>query len=155
MLLSRILASLATLEQSFSRLYHALSEAYEDDPEVSGLFFRLSLRKRSHANLVRYQQRVLRHEGGDPRVPRHLAERIDHLTSEIDTLSPENVPGSAAGVLDVALELERISSEEIRQPLVATAGPAMTDLSQLLLKDDSRYRDILTKLRVRRLAKAS
>ena len=79
----------------------------------------------------------------------------NHLQAELQSLSPGSLQASVSGLLDLVLELERVTSEEIRQPLVAASGGAITDLSQLLLSDDRRYRDILMHLRSRRLARAS
>ncbi len=155
MLLSKALQQLATMEQSFSDLYRQLSEAHQEDPEFSGLLFRLSLRKRSHAHLVRYQQRLLRREGDDQRVQPELGDLMEHVTLWLESLAPEVLRRPVPEILDIVIDAEQAARDDIRGPLSASAGSSMRDLSNLLVFDDTRYHDMLMHLRSRRLARAS
>ena len=60
--LLKLLTELEKVETRLAELYKRFSEIFQDDAEASFLFSLLSVDETAHANLVRFQRRLVRAE---------------------------------------------------------------------------------------------
>lgn len=144
MYILRILDALEKVETKIADLYEWFSEIFSDDAEVSSFFYRISVDESAHANLIRFQRRIISQN-------RKLAEDIaldfnvvnavlDRLTSARSGAAP-----SIEEAIRFAIEIENSVAEAHSQSVIARSIPGISDLLKNLSGFDNRHCEVFVK----------
>lgn len=138
-----MLARLERVEAEMALLYEWLSDVFNDDDEVSGLFFRMSLHERSHASLLRYGNKLARRSPenfGDVDFEPELAEALLASVASFRTGSPRPSLGQA---LLFAMKAECHPAENGYRSVLAVSNPAIGQIIRgLAIADAEHYRTL-------------
>jgi len=139
-----VLNLLEDLETSMRDIYHWLSTELAHEPEVSRLFRRLSSEEEAHAELVRYQKRLVRQN----------PDKFATVSTELDEL--DEVLAFVRGILDtkpemdvdralkLAMDLESLDEERLYRRVVGESCPELLTLVENLSHNDEQHVQLLT-----------
>jgi rubrerythrin len=114
----KIFFRLEKFERLMRTLYEKHSKLFADDREASGLFYRLSLDEKSHEELVRYQNRLVK------KSPEHFAEAeadmvaIEEAVSKVKTALNRSTEPSLEEAVMFAIDLEGSAIEGYHRSLM-------------------------------------
>ncbi len=135
----RLLHPLEKLESRLAFLYERFSEAFRFDPEVSAFFFEMSIEESAHADLVRFQRRLVSadaDEFGDIDVD---TGEINRILGEVEQLIARAGAMSVEEALDAANRIESGVAEQHYLAVILKANPAVTNLFRNLYGFDRRH----------------
>jgi rubrerythrin len=134
-----LLSSLEKIEVEMAGLYEWLSSVFTDDTEASGLFFRMAMQERSHANLIRYGKKLVH------QAPKDFAEvdfdsaAIGELLDAIRAAKDSARPPSLEGALLMALQFEDSPAETAHRSILMSSNPAVREVIQSLAAADEEH----------------
>ncbi len=141
-----LLDRLLQLEIAMRDLYRFLAAVFRDDHDVAALFHRLEAQEERHANLVRYQRRLVAH---NPNRFRDVDVDLGGLEAVLDSIRAFRSGGDRpplAAAIDLAVELEGSAAERIHGSVVAHSNPELAALMAALGGDDHLHRRLLEDL---------
>jgi rubrerythrin len=146
--LSKVLELLEGLEERIGDLYQWFAELFADDDEARALFERLSKDEDGHANIVRFQRRMLMKNKGLHRQVDVDLEQIKELMTKI-ARAREDDPPSLEDALILASRLEADACEYHYRSLFDPE----TDMGRMVLslgRSDQQHLEILQDVLVSR-----
>jgi hypothetical protein len=141
-----LLDRLLQLEIAMRDLYGFLAAVFRDEHDVAALFLRLEAQEERHANLVRYQRRLVAH---NPTRFQDVDVDLGGLDAALDSIHAFRNGGDRpplAAAIDLAKELEGSLAERIHGSVVALANPELAALMTALGGDDQLHRRLLEDL---------
>jgi|YelNatPaOPRAMG01_1025707.scaffolds.fasta_scaffold51925_1 rubrerythrin len=123
------------LELKLSELYSHLSKLFSDNKEVSGIFFKLSIEEKGHADLIKFQRRlILKSKDLKKDIELDMVE-INNIMQKADSILKSQYQITIKDALKSAIELENDSGEYHYRNFIKYGN---SDLS-LLLENLSKY----------------
>ncbi|MBI5639925.1 MAG: DnaJ domain-containing protein [Nitrospirae bacterium] len=123
----KALDQLEKIEMRIGHLYEWFSENLKDDPEAAAFFYRMSIDESAHANLVKYQRRLV---SRNMKLFGSLEIDLDGVQKEIARveaiLSGEPLPAEAA--VKIALEIENSAAETHYRSAIEKAESGIANL---------------------------
>jgi hypothetical protein len=134
-----LLSSLEKIEMEMSGLYEWLSNVFSHDTEASGLFFRMAMQEKSHANLIRYGKKLVHQAPADFAAVEFDPEAIDELLGAIQAAQSAAKPPTLEGALLMALQFEDSPAESAYRSIIATSNPGVREVIQNLAAADEEH----------------
>jgi len=134
-----LLSSLEKIEIQMSTLYEWLSTVFKDDTEASGLFFRMAMQEKSHANLIRYGKNLVH------RAPMDFSEVdfdpgvIDQLMAAIRSARESNPAPTLQQAIGLALDLEDSPAETAHRSILMNSNPEVAGVIRNLAAADEEH----------------
>jgi rubrerythrin len=124
--LTTVLGEILQVEEALEQLYRTFAERFDDDPELSELFRRMSYEEKSHADLVRFQRTLVRHN------PARFQREDLRWSGVTDVLSEIERSRETSHRVDDALTSALVfesSGPELRMPdVVAGGNPGLPEM---------------------------
>jgi rubrerythrin len=134
-----LLTSLEKIELQMSSLYDWLSDVFEDDAEASGLFFRMAMQERSHANLIRYGKKLVHRAPADFAEVDFDPDEIDRLLAAIgDAIEADPAP-TLEQAIGLALALEDSPAETAHRSILIHSNPEVAGVIRSLAAADEEH----------------
>jgi rubrerythrin len=134
-----LLSSLEKIEMEMSGLYEWLSGVFSDDTEASGLFFRMAMQEKSHANLLRYGKKLVHQAPSDFGEVDFDPTAIDELLDAIRTAKDAAQPPTLEGALLMALQFEDSPAETAHRSILMSSNPGVKEVIQNLAAADEEH----------------
>ena len=138
----KILALLSSLEQvelEMAALYEWLSSVFEEDPEASGLFFRMAMQEKSHANLIRYGKKLVHQAPKDFGEVEFDPESIEGLLAAVRAARSAAAPDCLENAIALALRFEDNPAETAHRSILMTSNPGVREVIQNLAAADEEH----------------
>ena len=138
--ISKVLDELEKLEHAMAKTYEWMAEIFDADDEASAFFAQMARDEVSHANLVKYERRLVRAD------PDAFASKVD-VPPEIIGNALKCIAGFRAATpaptlvqaLRFALKMEADCAESLHREVVLQANPGLGSLIGNLAKADARH----------------
>ncbi len=142
MLILRVLESLETIETKIADLYELFSKIFAEDAGAASFFYRMSVDETAHANLVRYQRRVVVQ---NMKLVKEISLDLDAVNATLERVISvlSEPPYSLEEALKIALEIEKSLAEAHSLTAVAQAIPDFSRLLSSLSGFDSRHCEVV------------
>ncbi|HUO77270.1 MAG TPA: DnaJ domain-containing protein [Thermodesulfovibrionales bacterium] len=141
MYIMRVLDLLERLEAKISELYEWFSRIYAQDAEAASLFYRISIDETAHANLVKYEKRLVAQNtkifGEISLDPGVINATLEMVTSVLSAASP-----SLEQAVKVSLDIEHSAAEAHYRAAIAQASPDISRLLENLEGFDTRHIEV-------------
>jgi rubrerythrin len=134
-----LLTSLEKIEIQMASLYEWLSGVFADDAEAAGLFFRMAMQERSHANLVRYGKKLVHRSPSSFSEVDFDPEEIDRLLAAISQAMAAEPPSTLEQAIGLALELEDSPAETAHRSILMTSNPEVAGVIRSLDAGDEEH----------------
>jgi len=141
-----LLDRLLQLEIAMRDLYGFLAAVFKDEREAAALFVRLRAQEERHANLVKYQRRLVAHNPHRFRDVLTDVGDVDAVLASIHAFRSTDVRPSLGEAIDLAAELEGSAAERIHGSVVARSNPELAGLMAALGGEDDVHRRLLEEL---------
>jgi hypothetical protein len=135
----KMLAPLEELETKMAGLYEWFSLIFKEDSEASSFFYRVSVEEVVHANIIKYQRRLV---SQNPKSFSDIDIDIDpirKLLSDIDAIRKAPEPPGLEDALRHAIDLEHCTVEEHSRTLIGKSNPEVEQLLRSLGAFDCRH----------------
>lgn len=142
----RALDAVEKLETRLSRFYKNVNEAFAADSEVAGIFFQLALEKKSHADLVGYQRRLVRKSQDSFSDVALDMGRIEETIHKIEKVIGADETPPLDDVIRLALEVESDAIAYHHRTAMEQANPNLSRLVQSLAGVEGDHLSLLQKL---------
>lgn len=142
------------LELKLSELYDYFYKLFLDNKEISGLFFKLSIEEKGHADLVRFQRRiVIKNKDLIKDIDIDLDTTFIHnIISKADSILKSSSKPTIEDALKLAIELENDSGEYHYKNFIKYKDHAFSLLLENLNKNDEDHieqiKEIANKLKI-------
>lgn len=127
----KVLDPIEKLESSLSDLYEWFSSLFAADAEASGLFFSMGIDETAHANMVKYQRRLVVHNSKLFESSSVDITSIEDVLSQVHGIRSGEPPSLEAAVL-LALEFEKDAAEAHYRTAITEVAPPEMGLHKLL-----------------------
>lgn len=144
--LRKVLDALLTMELRIAELHRWLTGVFERDTRVSGLFYRLSLQARSHANLIAYQRRLVMGNPGLFGAAGLELKAIEEVVVAVDEFRANNPGPTLSDALQFARAIESMAAEETHLATVAQTSSEIGGLVRVLAGEDRGHERVLASL---------
>jgi rubrerythrin len=134
-----LLSSLEKVELEMAALYEWLSGVFSDDSEASGLFFRMAMQEKSHANLIRYGKKLVHQAPTDFGEVEFDSSEIQPLLESIRASKGKNPPPTLAEAIALVVRLEESPAERIHRKILIDSNPAVQQVIQSLAAADDEH----------------
>jgi rubrerythrin len=134
-----LLSSLEKIELEMASLYEWLSGVFSEDLEASGLFFRMAMQEKSHANLIRYGKKLVHQTPSDFGEVDFDVSEIDPLLEAIRASKGQNPPPELDEAIALALSLEESPAERIHRKILIDSNPEVQNLIRSLAAADDEH----------------
>jgi len=134
-----LLSSLEKIELEMSGLYEWLSTVFKDDTEASGLFFRMAMQEKSHANLLRYGKKLVHQAPSDFGEVEFHPGAIDELIDAIRTAREAAQPPTLEGAIIMALQFEDSPAETAHRSILTSSNPGVSEVINNLTTADEEH----------------
>jgi rubrerythrin len=138
--ISKVLDELEKLEKAMATTYEWMAEIFDADEGAAAFFIRMARDEVSHANLVKYERRLVRAD------PDAFASRVDVPPNAIGNafeciaqFRRSNPAPTLVQVLRFALKMEADCAESLHREVVLQANPNLGALIGNLAKADVRH----------------
>lgn len=145
-----LLSSLEKVEVEMSGLYEWLSAVFEDDAEASGLFFRMAMQERSHANLIRYGKKLVHRSPLDSTELDFDPAEIEGLVAAIRAAKGHNPPPTLEQAIGIAIDLEDCPAETAHREILLHSNPEVAGVIRNLTAADEEHMEGLRAFAERR-----
>ncbi len=138
----KILALLSSLEKTeleMSALYEWLSAVFESDSEASGLFFRMAMQEKSHANLIRYGKKLVHQAPSDFGEVDFDPAAIEDLLTAVRAARSSAAPDSLERAIELALRFEDSPAETAHRSILINSNPGVREVIQSLAAADEEH----------------
>jgi len=139
--LLKILGLLEKLESTISELYAAFSRSFGDDPEAALFFDQMSMEESLHANLVKFQRRIVRPNIKDCKEIDFDAQEVEKTIEEVMSAIKTSEHLSLEAALKMSLEIENGMAEQHYRNTVQRSCPDIVKLMNSLTSYDCRHSD--------------
>jgi rubrerythrin len=135
----KLLDPLEKLETQLSELYKRYSEIFQNDAEASILFSQMSVDETAHADLVRFERRMVR---GDPT---HFKEvdadsgKMEEILSRVGLLLKSTAGLTVEKAIETAIDLENNVAEQHYITAIALSNSEVARLFNSLTSFDCRH----------------
>ncbi|MBA4371401.1 MAG: hypothetical protein C0402_00920 [Thermodesulfovibrio sp.] len=135
----KMLAPLEELETKMAGLYEWFSRIFSEDIDASSFFYRVSVEEVVHANIIKYQRRLVTQN------PKSFSEidmdvaSIRKVLSDIDAIRDAAEPPGLEDALRHAIDLEHSTAEEHNRTLIGKSNPEVERLLRGLGAFDCRH----------------
>jgi hypothetical protein len=140
---------------ALENLYQWLSEAFQQDREVSETFDFLRLQKRGHADLLRNQRKMAALKGDPPLPVVPNLDEIGHLLDEIEVFRGRGDSPDLIRAIELSKSLEDAAAEKLHRSGGAGGDLVLASVIDKLARDDRKHLGLLETLRERVLGMAS
>jgi rubrerythrin len=145
-----VLTTLGKAEMAVAEFYYWLSVLFENDPEASGFFFRMSLQEKSHVNLLRYAKK-LAHRAPDDFADVDFDPAVVHdLIDRLGAFRDNNPAPTLAEALAFSMQVEGHDAEQLHRSLVIRSNPDVSDVINTLAKADAEHHGMLERFATER-----
>jgi len=138
--ISKVLDHLEKLELAMAKTYDWMAEMFDADDGAVAFFTRMARDEVSHANLVKYERRIVRAD------PDAFAPQVDVPSNAIadafaciDEFRRSNPNPSLVQALRFALKMEADCAENLHREAVLQSNPGIGGLIGNLAKADARH----------------
>ncbi len=138
-----VLTAIGRVETRVGDFYQWLSETFNDDSEVSGFFYRLSMQERSHANLISYAKKLVHQspcDFEDVDIEIGVVAEIEELLTDFRTENPQPTLNDA---LEISMKVESHHAEKLHRSAVIESNPKVASLVNSLAVADEEHFEIL------------
>ncbi len=135
----KILSSLEKLELEMSALYEWLSLEFTEDAEASGLFFRMAMQEKSHANLISYGKKLVHQAPSDFSEVDFDPAAIEDLLSAVRSARSSAAPNSLEDAIQLALRFEDSPAESAHRSILIHSNPGVREVIQNLAAADEEH----------------
>jgi len=135
----KLFTPLEKLESQLSELYKRFSDTYRFDAELSILFSRMSADEAAHADLVRFERRVVR---GDPKRFNEVdadIEKLEEISSRVGVLLKSAEDLTVEKAIETAIALENNIAEQHYITAITLANTEVARLFDSLTSFDCRH----------------
>lgn len=137
----KILDLLEKLESTISKLYAAFSRSFVDDPETSRFFDQMSIEESLHANLVKFQRRIVRPNIKDCKEIDFDAREVEKAIEEVVRAIKTSERLSLEAALKLSLDIENGMAEQHYRNTIQRSFPDIVKLMNSLTSFDCRHSD--------------
>ena len=131
--------SVTRLTASALALYEWFSVVFKEDTEASGLFFRMAMQEKSHANLVRYGKKMVRQSPIDSSEIDLNPAEIEELLDAIQMARQHDPSPSLEQAIGIALYLEDSPAESAHRSILMHANSEVAGLIRSLVTADDEH----------------
>jgi hypothetical protein len=135
----KMLGPLEELETKMADLYNWFSHVFREDDEAAAFFYRVSVEEVVHANIIRYQRRLVSQN------PKSFSEvvidisLIEKTMSDIGAFKDTEPHPALEDALKNSIGLEHCLAEEHYRTAIVNANPEVTNLLRSLGAFDLRH----------------
>jgi len=137
----KILGLLEKLESTISRLYSTFARSFRDDNSAAQFFDQMSMEESLHANLVKFQRRIVTSNIKDCKEIDFDAQEVEKTIEEVMRVIETNERLSLEAALKISLDLENSMAERHYQTAVQRSLPDIVKLMNSLTSFDCRHFD--------------
>ena len=134
-----LLSSLEKIEFEMAALYDWLSAVFKEDAEASGLFFRMSMQEKSHANLIRYGKKLVHRSPIDSSEVDFDPATIEQLRAAIRKARASDPSPTLEQAISLALGLEDSPAETAHRSILMNANPELVGVIRNLATADEEH----------------
>jgi len=134
-----LLGPLEKLETQLSDLYKLFSETFRDDEEASIFFDRMSTDEKAHADLVRFERRLVT---GNKTIFKEVEadiREIEKISASLDLLLKSAQQVSVEKALEISIAIENSVCEQHYINAITLSNPDVTRLIRSLVSFDCRH----------------
>ncbi|MHB8882231.1 MAG: DnaJ domain-containing protein [Thermodesulfovibrionales bacterium] len=135
----KMLTQLEKLETDMARLYEWFSHVFREDEAAAAFFYGVSVEEEVHANIVRYQRRLVSQNIKNFSEVDFDLTPIEKTLSDIAAIRKTETPPSLEEALRYAIELEHGIAEEHYRTILKKANPEVEGLLKSLGAFDLRH----------------
>lgn len=135
----KLLNQLEKVETQLSELYKRFGEIFQSDAEASILFSQMSVDETAHADLLRFERRIVRAD------PAHFNEvdadigKIEEISFRVNFLLKSEEGLTLERAIDTAIDLENNVAEQHYIRAIALSNPELTRMLNSLTSFDCRH----------------
>jgi rubrerythrin len=135
----KLLTQLEKVETQLSELYKRFSEIFQNDAAASILFSQMSADETAHADLVRFERRIVRAD------PSHFNEvdadigKMEEISSRVNLLLKSEEGLKVERAIETAIELESNVAEQHYIRAITLSNPEVTRMLNSLTSFDCRH----------------
>jgi len=135
----KLFNSLENLETQLSELYKRFSEIFQNDAEASLLFSQMSVDETAHADLVRFERRIVRAD------PTHFKEvdadsgKIEEISSRVGLLLKSAAGLTVEKAIEMAIDFENNVAEQHYITAITLSDSEVARLINSLASFDCRH----------------
>jgi len=151
--ISTFMNKLLEFKVALGNLYQWFSNGFQLDQEAARTFGRLALQEGKHANLIRYQKRLLGANASVIPAREGCFDDVERLLEEIDALRNRATPPTLTEALELSIRIERSAAEKLLPAVAAASGCGLSPLFSQLAADDDKHMEMLESLSARGVAR--
>ncbi len=138
-----ILDEIAKLELKLMDLYTFFSNLFKDDKDVSSSFFKLGLDEKGHAELAKYQKRVVRKNPNDFLDVSIDINEIREIISKAESIMKSPGPPTIEEAIKLSLLFEKSAAEYHYKSAMEQSNPEFANfLNNLAVVDNDHFETI-------------
>lgn len=134
-----LLNQLEKVETQLSELYEKFSEIFQNDAEVSILFSQVSADETAHADLVRFERRMVRADAKRFKEVDADIGKMEEMSSFIRLLLKSGETPTVERAIEAAIELENSAAEQHYIKAITLSNPEVAGMLNSLTSFDCRH----------------